>query len=192
VDRTVGNVPLAERRVMDSVFEGLLQRALKKPELTPRLKRRLLDAGVDVDAKLKPIYPHAVWVSTCTAVAEELMPGVPLEQALRQLGQRVVMGYFDTMIGGAIRQVLKAIGTRRTLGRMTQNFSAANNYTRSELVDVGERHVRLWMNELAPMHFNLWGILERGLEVAGAKNIRVKLLELDAHGCSFDIEWDER
>jgi uncharacterized protein (TIGR02265 family) len=189
LDRSTGNVPYAERRVLDTVFDGLINKALKK-DMTPALKARLQALGLEPGGKLKPLYPHTVWVDMLNAIAHELMPTLSKEAAFRALGARVVNGYFDTLIGITLKQVLRVMGVRRALGRMAQNFSAANNYTRSEAVDVAPGHVKLWLNELSDSRFNMAGVLESGLTTATGKHVKVILAEHDEHGTTYDVRWD--
>ncbi len=185
----VSRVPHADRKVVDTVFEGLFVKALGL-EVTPALRRRLAELGVDFQVGLKPMYPHAVWEAALIAAAEELMPGKPLPEALHALGGRAVVGYFDTFIGRALKQVLRAIGVKRTLARMSLNFSATNNYTETEMKELGERHYELWMNELSLTQHNMAGIIETGLGIAGGKNVRVEIVRSDGSGCTYDIRWE--
>jgi uncharacterized protein (TIGR02265 family) len=189
LDRSSGNVPYSERRVLDTVFDGLLNKALKK-EMTPALKQRLVAMGIELDGKFKPLYPHTVWIEMLGVIAQELFPSLSREQAFRELGGRAAIGYFDTVIGIALKQVLRVMGVRRSLTRMAQNFSAANNYTRAEAVDVGPGHVTLWMNELTDTRHNLAGVMETGLTVATGKRVKVAVGEHDEHGTTYDVRWD--
>ncbi len=183
------SVPLEQRRVLDSVFEGLFLKALKA-EVNPQLKTRLKGIGMDLDAKLKPLYPHSVWLESLTLSAEELFPQKTQVEALRELGARAVLGYFDTFIGMALKQMLRAIGVRRSLGRMSQNFSATNNYTQTRIKELGDNHVELWMNELTLTQHNMAGIVQTGLGVAGGKNVRVSIVSSDADGVTLDVLWE--
>lgn len=181
-------MPLEQRKVVDGVFEGLFLKALKL-EVTPMLRRRLNELGVDL-GKLKPVYPHAIWEQSLIAAGQELMPGKPLPDAMRELGGRAVSGYFETFLGIALKQLLRAIGVRRTIGRMTLNFSSTNNYTETRIKDLGERHVEIWMNELSTTQHNMAGIVQTGLTIAGGKNVRVTIVTSDADGCTYEIRWD--
>jgi len=181
--------PYAERKVVDTVFEGLFVKALGL-EVTPALRRRLAELGVDFNAGLKPMYPHPVWEAALIAAAEELMPGKPLPEALHALGGRAVTGYFDTFIGRALKAVLRAIGVKRALGRMSLNFSATNNYTQTRLKELGERHVELWMNELSLTQHNMAGIIQTGLGIAGGKNVKVDIVASDGDGCTYHVTWE--
>lgn len=177
-----------DRRVLDIVFDGLLKKALKN-ELTFAAKSRLKQLHVDVEGRFEPLYPHPVYLATLHILNQELMPSLTEEQAFRALGARAVLGYFDTLIGRALKQMLRALGVRRAVDRMTQNFSATNNYTRTHAEDLGPRHVRLWMNELTDTRFVMAGILEAGLGVAGGKNVRATIERVDEFGCTFDVQW---
>ena len=182
------SVPPEQRKVVDGVFEGLFSKALKL-EVTPQLRRRLLELGVDL-AALRPVYPHAVWLQALTVAAEELHPSRPLPEALRELGGRAVTGYFETFLGKALKQLLRALGVRRTIGRMTLNFSSTNNYTETRVRDLGERHVEVWMNELSLTQHNMAGIMQTGLTIAGGKNVRVEISSSDAVGCTYEVRWE--
>ena len=182
------SVPLEQRKVVDTVFEGLFAKALKL-EVTPQLRRRLIELGVDLD-HLKPVYPHALWLKSLIAASEELWPGRAVTEGLTELGGRAVSGYFETFIGVALKTLLRVIGVRRTIGRMTLNFSSTNNYTETRVTEVGERHVELWMNELTQTQYNMGGIMQTGLTIAGGKNVRVSMVASDSEGCTFDIRWE--
>ncbi|MFT3836461.1 MAG: DUF2378 family protein [Myxococcaceae bacterium] len=174
--------------MLDVVFDGLLRKALAR-ELTFAAKARLKAIRVDVDGRFEPLYPHPVYLQTLEILREELMPDRSIEQAFRSLGARAVLGYFDTWIGRALKQMLRALGVRRALNRMTQNFSATNNYTRAEAHDIAPKHVRLWMNELTDTRHVMAGIIEAGLSVAGGKDVRATLVETDDDGCVYEVCW---
>jgi uncharacterized protein (TIGR02265 family) len=183
------SAPVGDRKVMDNAFEGLFKRAIDL-DAHPNLKRRLVELGIDFEKGLKPMYPQAVWAQSLVAAAEELAPQEPLPKAVRALGERVVLGYFETLIGRPLKAMVRAIGVRRTLTRMTQSFAAATNYTATRLEELGERHHELWMNEVGLTQHSTAGILQTGLSIAGGKNVRVEIVKSDDEGVTYDVTWE--
>jgi uncharacterized protein (TIGR02265 family) len=131
-----------EPLVYDVTVEAMFSRALKG-RLTPRLKARVKEAGIDLDAKLKPSYPREVWLRTMRLVVEDLYLGVPEDRAWFELGERMVDSFGETLMGPAMVGILKLLGPGRALGRMSQTFQHANNYMQSKLEDLGPGRFRL-------------------------------------------------
>jgi uncharacterized protein (TIGR02265 family) len=179
-----------ELLIFEQTIEALFVRALNG-KLTPECKARLLQAGLDVDQKLKPAYAFRSWMKFIRIVAEELYPGQPLEEATFELGVAYIDGYRETMLGRAVLSLLRVLGPRRTLARATQNFRSGNNYTESRLVELGPTTFELWMNEVGDFPAFTAGIIHGGLRIAGAKEIRVEPSGYDGHACTYRISWRE-
>jgi hypothetical protein len=109
----------AERLVYASVVEGLLRHGLQG-QLTPRLKERLRQIGVDVDRPLLPAYPVPLWFYCLRAIVDEVYPGQPLEPAFRDLGTRMTEGYGRTVLGRALYMLARLQGPRRMVLRLPQ------------------------------------------------------------------------
>lgn len=178
-----------ERLVFSHTVEGLFLRALK-PRLTQRLRDRLArEAGVDLN-KLKPGYSLREWDAAVNVAAEELHPGAPNEEAFELLGAALTQGYFDTVIGSAMAAMLRLIGPARAVRRIERSLRSGNNYSETSLVERGPTRFELHTNETGRLRENLRGVLRRGMEVAGAKNVRCTVLRFDDAGCVYGIEWD--
>jgi uncharacterized protein (TIGR02265 family) len=182
------NVPPEQRIVVDDVIESIFKKGLKS-ELSSHLKQRLVEVGIDLDQKLKPIYPHAVLLQAMLVTCEVLWPGRPQIDGLREIGNRAVRAYFETFIGVALVRLSRAIGIRRTLARMTQNFSSTTNYTQTRLKEISEARAELWMNELTLSQHYVAGILETGLSITSGKQVRVTIAATDPEGVTYDVTW---
>ncbi len=172
--------------VYDVTVEAMFSRALKD-RLTPRLKARVKEAGIDLDAKLKPGYPREVWLRTMRLVVEDLYQGVPEERAWFELGERMVHSFGETLMGPATVGILKLLGPRRALGRMSQTLQYANNYNQSKLEDLGPGRFRLWINEVGISPHFIAGTVTATLKISGAKDPAVEIAEFDGHQCTYAI-----
>ncbi len=184
------SVPLADRLVFSHTVDGLFLRALKT-RLTERIKDRLVkEAGVDLRAPLKPGYSLKQWDAAVGIAAEELHPNEDPNVAFELLGAAVTQGYFDTMIGSAMAAMLRLIGPARAIRRIERSLRSGNNYSETSLVELSPVHFEIPTNETGRLRENLRGVIRRGMEISGAKNVRCKVLTFDDAGCVYDIEWD--
>ncbi|MFL5352707.1 DUF2378 family protein [Archangium sp.] len=179
-----------ELLVFEQTIEAVFVRALHG-RLPPACKARLRQAGLNLDQKLRPAYPFDAWMTFLRITAEELYPGVPLEQGAFKIGEACIDGFRETMLGRAVLSLLRVLGPKRALMRATQNFRAGNNYTESRLKELGPRQFELWMNEVGSLPTFTSGILHAGLRTAGAENIRIEMKGYDGHGCTYCINWSE-
>ena len=179
-----------ELLVFEQTIEAVFVRALHG-RLTPPCKQRLRQAGLDLDHKLRPAYPFDAWMTFLRITAEELYPGVPLEEGAFHIGEACIDGFRETMLGRAVLSLLRVLGPKRALMRATQNFRAGNNYTESRLKELSPRQFELWMNEVGSLPTFTAGIIHAGLRTAGADHIRVELSGYDGHACTYCISWSE-
>jgi uncharacterized protein (TIGR02265 family) len=178
----------AEDIVFDNTVEALFHRAVGK-RLTPRCRKRLAEAGIDLSAPLRPTYPRTTFYRGVFIVTEELFPGVPRDQALFELGGIFFNGFVETLIGKAAISVMKVLGPRRTLGRMTQNFRSSNNYMETRLEERSPSHAELWLSQCsgAPTYFQ--GVIHRALTIIGARGLEIRVKEVEGSSCVLDISW---
>ncbi|MFO0598725.1 MAG: DUF2378 family protein [Myxococcaceae bacterium] len=179
------SMPLAQRVNFKSVFEGLFTTAYAD-QLTPELKAKLKDLGVDLDA-LQPAYPHQVFLAAVSAAAAAWYPTEPADQAWFKIGVRNLEGFYATFLGRPLFALLKVLGPRRTAARMSRNFRSANNYSESKLVEVGPSELQLWLNDVGDTRHFIRGVMFRGLQLAGAPQVRVEELATDANGTVFGV-----
>lgn len=160
------------------------------PEKHPGLAERYLALGLDVTRKLLPAYEYRVWRACQLAQRDAVFPGVPVAEAAFQQGARYVDAYFDrTALGGPLLLVLRLIGIRRTLERMTHNFRSANNFSQTSMKMVSPNSARLEVNDIfsdSPEYMH--GILVQGLGRTGAR-VTMQTLRHEGDAADFLIEW---
>jgi uncharacterized protein (TIGR02265 family) len=181
---------MQQRLVFDQTLEGLFIRGLSG-QITPGLKSQLRGVGVDLDRKLLPAYPFPTWGSCVAVVVRELYGRQPFEVAYRELGERMVDGYRETMWGRPLFSVLQLLGPRRVIGRAQQSFRSGNNYTEIRSRVLSPLCQELWVNEAGPTRYLMQGALLAGLRGSGAREPRVELKLFTEHDVTFHVTWEE-
>jgi len=59
---------------------------------------------------------------------DDALPALERDEALERLGEDFFRGFSSTLIGQALKAMMRVIGTRRSLQRMERNFRTGNNY----------------------------------------------------------------
>lgn len=180
------SVPFAERMVFASAVESMFIKSLGA-KVTPAMRAELKTLGINLD-KLDPAYPLALWMKALICVAGQVFPQKPLKESLTLLGEGLVEQFADTLLGRPMMVLVKLIGPLRTLKRMEKNFRNANNYSESELKELGPNHYELWLNEVGDTHLVSLGILRRGLEFTGVTGISVEVLSSDEQGTRYSVK----
>lgn len=175
----VDDIPDAGRDLIFSqTVEGLL-RAMGPLGAADKAPFRAV--GLDLDRPLAPAYPVHQWLDVMRAAAGVAHPGVPLDDAMYLLGRGFVEGYGQTMIGRAMLVGMRLLGPRRTLERFARQLSTGSSFFKSQLLDVGPGDCALWINRVTwPGWY--FGLIERGLEHAGAHDVKASLLAHEAPG----------
>jgi uncharacterized protein (TIGR02265 family) len=181
-------VRLNERLVFSHTIEGLYQRALGD-RIDAACQARLRAIGIDLACPLLPAYSFDVWMRSIAIVAAAVFPAIPEVQARRRLGEELIRGYRETYLGRATLAVARVFGPKRTLKRSAHNFRSGNNYTEVKLKETGPTSMELWMNLVGPYPEFTQGILVAGMEVAGAKDIKVEISNHDGEAATYDIRW---
>lgn len=176
--------------VFDVTVEALFRRALDT-RMTDALRARLKDAGIDLSTRFKPLYPRVTFYRGVVLVIEELFPGVPRDRALFDLGGIFFDGYVRTWVGKAAISVMKVLGPRRTMGRMTQNFRSTNNYMQTELNEVSPTHVELSLSQHSGVPAYFQGTIFRALTLMGVRGLQVNVKEVKGSACVIAISWME-
>ncbi|HYO65186.1 MAG TPA: DUF2378 family protein [Archangium sp.] len=176
--------------VFNHTVQGLFARSF--PDGVPAgLKAQLRTVGVDLDKPLLPAYPLTVWSRCIDLGARAAFPDEPRrEVAWRRMGERMIDGYQDSMIGRAMFSMLQVLGPRRTLQRARKNFRTGNNYSEVRASDVSPTEMELWFNETDDVlrHFTV-GLVLAGLRAGGAREPQVRLHDVDAKGCTLRASW---
>jgi uncharacterized protein (TIGR02265 family) len=175
--------------IFSQTVEGLF-RALAP--LSDEACARFRALGIDPKKPLAPAYPVDQWLKLMKAAAEVRDPHAPLGAALEALGRAFVDGYGETMIGKAMLAALRVMGPKWALTRLRRSLSTGSNFFESTAEQLGPGEVEVWLNRVTWPEW-YFGILGRGLEHAGAKNVRVSLVSHDAvsKGAKLRVQWGE-
>ena len=143
--------------------------------------------GVPLRGKLQPAYPREQWIAACVYGGELLFAGLEPAEQRRRLGRRFIDGYAETMAGRALFTIMRVLGARRSLARIEQNLRTGNNYAKARMVET-EAGAELHLED-QPHPEWYQGMVERALEVMGAKNVTVTQLRREANASAYRIEF---
>jgi uncharacterized protein (TIGR02265 family) len=180
---------MAEKLWFSQSIEGLFVRGIGK-DMTPELRAQLKALGIDV-ASIQPAYENDSVVKAIKLAAATLYPAAPEREALREMGKLFMRGFADTLMGAALVGLMKVIGPRRSLERMERNFRTGGNYVQSKFTSLGKGKAQVWFNDVTGIPDFYAGIIHRGGEFAGAKNMNVTFDSPAAEECTFTVTWDE-
>lgn len=184
------SVPPERRLVYVQVVEGLLEHGLRG-RVSPRLKQRLRQVGIDLDRPLLPAYPVSLWEQCLNVIVEETFPGAPREEAFRQLAGHHVEGYGRTLVGRAAYGVLRLLGPRRVVQRLPQTLRSTDNYTQVELTEQGPTTFTMWTNSKVSAPGYAEALFESLLRLGGAVSPRVTRASEDAESTTYLLTWTE-
>lgn len=177
----------ANRVVFGQSFETLLRACGDPPR--PEVLAAFREAGVDLD-RVQVAYPLAAHLAVLGKVRQLLYPSLSDDEAFFRLGRAFIERYETTLMGRALLRMLPVLGTRRVIGRLTQSFRSATNYVEADAEERGRGHFEIRIRPVRNPGFYR-GILTAGLEVAGAKNLEIKLLRVEGEEISLDVRWTE-
>jgi uncharacterized protein (TIGR02265 family) len=180
---------MSERLVYEHTMEGLFIRGLAG-RVTPALKERLRAVGLNLD-RLLPAYPFGTWCSCVRLAAQFVLADLPEEEAYHHLGERMVEGFRETLMGRAQFSVLQLLGPQRVLHRAQQSFRSGNNYTEVRLNPLGPRELEVWMNEPGFTRYVVQGALAAGLRASGADAPEVRVEAFTEEGVTFRVSWKD-
>lgn len=177
-----------EQVVFAHTVEGLFVRALGG-EVPPALEEELRRLGLDLSKKLLPAYPVPLWNQVLEATLRVLYPGQPLPKSGRLLGERMIEGYRNTLVGQAVLALAKIIGPRRALLRSRQNWRSGNSYSEVTVEELGPTDFRLSFNESGVSRWISQGLLSAGLVFAGAKGLTVEVESFTESDAVYRATW---
>lgn len=180
-----------ERVIFGNTVDGLYRKTLAR-DMTPELRVRLRELGLDLDAPLLAAYPHPTWVRCLDELGRSLYPDRTLEAARRQLARRWVEGYAQTLVGAAVMTLARVVGPMRSLERMTHNFRSGNNFTETRLTVLGPATADLWFNEPESTEGFVEGVLEEGLLRIGVQGLAIHRTRHGPDACTYHLQWADR
>ncbi len=181
---------MPDRLVYEHTMEGFFVRGLAG-RVSPMLRERLRTVGLDLDRRLLPAYPFDTWCSCVRLAAESLHPELPQPEAYRLLGERMVDGFRETLMGRAQFSVLQLLGPQRVLHRAQQSFRSGNNYTEVRVTALGSGRQVVWMNEPGFTRYVVQGALAAGLRASGAADPEVRVEGFTEEDVTFRVSWKD-
>ncbi|KFE67561.1 DUF2378 family protein [Hyalangium minutum] len=173
------------------VFGHALETLLAEAEvLAPHTLDEFARLGLSPLHQLEVAYPVEVWSEALRILVQALSADVGTAAAEFLLGQRYSERSLSSRIGSAMNAHAKVVGPERTLMRTARNLRMVNNFFDATVRELpGGRGWELVTKPLVqfalsskrlmdPPHF-LRGVLSKALEAAGAKGVRMELVEHD-------------
>jgi uncharacterized protein (TIGR02265 family) len=182
---------MTEKLIFAQTIEGLL-RAMGP--LNEQDRSALRATGIDVDKRLLPAYPLAQFIAALDLAGARLAPSASPDERSHQVGRRFMDAYQDTMVGRAMVAATRVIGPWRTLERLANKFRTGNNFSQTKVTRLGPTSAEVWCNQVSHPGWYT-GLISRGLELAGAKQVEVKLIsnststDADDAGARFSVTW---
>jgi uncharacterized protein (TIGR02265 family) len=174
--------------VFQSTFEGLWVTGLKG-RVTESLTVTLQREGL-ILSKLEPAYPLVVWKRCLAATVSVLYPQLAPDQAYRQLGELFMSGFLETFVGRAMLPLLRLLGPRRSLERLTRSLRSGNNFSQTRVEFAEPNRGSVWLNDDFGHPSFVIGIMERGLHLTGTPSFRLKLLSQAETGALFEFRFE--
>jgi uncharacterized protein (TIGR02265 family) len=171
------------------VFGHALETLLAEAEvLAPHTLDALARLGLSPLHPLEVAYPEEVWSEALHILVQALSADLGTSAAEFLLGQRYSERALRSRLGSAMNSHARVVGPERTLMRTARNLRTANNFTDAtvralpggkgwELVTSPLRQFAASMRlRMDPPHF-LRGVLTRSFEAAGARGVRMELVD---------------
>jgi uncharacterized protein (TIGR02265 family) len=174
----------SELLVFSSSMEGMW-RALQPP--TPLEAAAFTRAGI-TGKNFQAAYPLIQYTDLLDACGESRFSHLAPLERFAEVGRLFMKGYEKTLIGNALLAVLRVLGPKRTLERMTRNFRTANNYTEVTVEPLAPNHHRVRITHVTRPGLFV-GLLEVGCTYAGAKDLSVTLLEHAGQVAQYEVKW---
>jgi uncharacterized protein (TIGR02265 family) len=176
---------MAEQQIVfSSSMEGMW-RALQPP--TPLEAEAFARAGVN-GKDFQAAYPLVQYTDLLDACGTSRFAHLAPLERFTEVGRLFMKGYEKTFIGQALIAMLRVLGPKRTLQRMTRNFRTANNYTEVEVEPLGATHYRVRVTHVTRPGLFV-GLLEAGCTYAGAKNLSVTLISHADQVAVYEVKW---
>jgi uncharacterized protein (TIGR02265 family) len=173
--------------VFGHTVEGLL--LALKGRLDAPLRAKLKEAGLDLDRKLEPAYPNTLWQRVLQISAEALFPGVSMNEAQWQLGERFVAGYFETNMGRALHGVLKLLGPARALERTSRNLASGSNFLHVEVDRLADQDYRIKVNEGGTYPEFIGSLCHHATLTTGVKGLTTVIEARQGRAATYRVRW---
>jgi uncharacterized protein (TIGR02265 family) len=175
-----------EKVVFGQSMEGLW-RALDPA--TPAERAAFAKAGVTEPRNWQAGYALPAYMGIVEACASSRFGALEPQARFTAVGRLFFAGYEKTMVGQALMAMLRVLGPRRTLLRLTRNFRSANNFSEGEVEEKAPNHHVVRVKHVVYPGF-YQGLIESGCERAGAKELVVALISFSPSGvATYEVRW---
>jgi len=175
------------RLVYAHTVDGLFYRALAG-QVTAPLKAELLGLGLDLDQKPKDL-PQETWVKMLAAAVKHLYPRLPPDDGFFRLGETLMQGYSQTVMGRALFAMLKLLGPQRVLKRIAANLRSGNTYSEASAKELAPKKYEVWDERVqrqpgVPARRAVQRPARRGGAGAAGEGAL-----FDGHAATFEVTW---
>ncbi len=125
-------MPPEQRVVFAHTMGALLERCARG--LTEEQWAKLAAMGISRTHRL-PAYEFSLWCQAIEFIARCRHPNQPIGDAEYNTGLAFIEAYVETFVGRALFAMLRLLGTKRTVHRLTRSFRTGTNFTQ---IDVRE------------------------------------------------------
>ena len=174
-----------ELTISQSAFEGLFRRVLE-----PRgaFLEDLKKVGHDPEHE-RASYPLEVWDAALKTAARHVLPGVPREEALRQLGEAFLGGFFETLTGKLVSAALPLMGGDTLLKQLPRGWAVAAPGTVMEAKqDAPGRWERVVRHPSPQPDFDV-GLLTALMRRVRARDATIQLVARRSDGYTAQVRW---
>ena len=158
--------------VFGSSYEALVR--VMGDKLDADFNAKLKAQGVDITA-IHAAYPYETWVQSLELAMAKLWPNASHIERTYNMGRAMFESWGHTLMGRALLPLLRLLGPKRGVERMTRNFRSSNNYAETKVTARGPTQYEVWLNLVAFPHYYR-GLLEAGVTASGAKEAKVEVL----------------
>jgi uncharacterized protein (TIGR02265 family) len=178
---------MVERLWFQNSIEGLFVRAIGA-QLGAAEKAALAKAGLRVDQML-PAYSEPVVLACLRIVGPVVLPNGTWEEQQHELGVRAVRGYFDTMLGKALAQLLRLVGPERGIARLDRSLRSITNYLNARVIARGNRSADVQVEPVGPLLHFIIGIFQGSSMLQSEGKAKAELLSHDGETCVVRLSW---
>ena len=170
------------RLVFRHTVEGLFERAYGErigPELAQQLSAFPLKS---------PTLDAALFGQAFAVLRDGLFPGVPAAEAEKQMGERFLEGYFETVLGGLVKTMLRLLPVEKAIARIPQSLMSGANFIRAHVEPAGPREKKVVMNDYSTSPDFLCGVVAALVRRTGVTP-DVEVIERNGRALTLRVRW---
>lgn len=170
-----------------SFVEGLYLRGLRK-DLTQDHRARLLEVGINL-GRLETSYSAETFEAGLREVATVLRPTGTWHEQSWALGERAIIGYFDTMIGHALATALRLVGPAPSVPRLNHSFRSLANYVSFVVLESGDGVARVRVDQAGELGSFVIATLHGSAQLFSGKKARAEYEGTEGGSSFAKLSW---